>query len=127
MSKENNQHIWSDRKRLTLFGLPWTFTKYALTKEKFLLSRGVFTLHYDEVRLYRIVDVSLTQTFLQRLFNLGTISVISNDKSLGDFQIKNIKDPLMVKEMLSEQIELERVKKRVTSREYMDSDDDLVE
>ena len=28
--------VWSDRKRI-IFGLPWTFTKYILTKEKLLV------------------------------------------------------------------------------------------
>ena len=28
--------VWSDRKRI-VFGLPWTFTKYTLTKEKLLV------------------------------------------------------------------------------------------
>lgn len=116
-------YIWSDRKRLLLFGLPWTFTKYKLTDEKMLIETGFFTINFDEVRLYRIMDLSLKQTLLQRLFGLGTISVTSNDKSLGDFEIKNIKNPLMIKEMLSEKVEAERVKKRVSSREYMAADD----
>ena len=32
--------LWSDRKR-GLFGLPWSFTKYVLTEEKLLITRGV--------------------------------------------------------------------------------------
>ena len=124
MNTIETTYIWNDRKRLLLFGLPWSFTKYKLTDEKLLVESGVFTINHDEVRLYRIMDLSLNQTLLQRLFNLGTITVTSNDKSLGDFEIKNIKNPLMIKEMLSEKVEAERVKKRVSSREYMAADDD---
>ena len=50
------------------------------------------------------------------------------DKTLGDFEIKNIKDSKNVKEMISELVEEERSRKRVSSREYishdMDDDDD---
>ena len=33
--------VWSDRRRI-IFGLPWTFTKYTITKEKLLVESGVF-------------------------------------------------------------------------------------
>ena len=33
--------VWTDRKRI-VFGLPWTFTKYSLTKEKLLIETGIF-------------------------------------------------------------------------------------
>ena len=46
----------------------------------------------------------------------------SSDKSLKDFEIKNVKNPANVKEMLSTMVETERDKKRVVSREFMDAD-----
>lgn len=128
MEKVEINYIWQDRKRWLLFGLPWTFTRYGLTDEKLLIKTGFFTLVNEEVRLYRIMDLSLKQTLMQRMFNLGTITVTSNDKSLGTFEIKNIKNAEAVKEMLSEKVEGERVKKRVSSREFMTSDgDDFIE
>lgn len=42
----------------------------------------------DEVRLYRIIDISLNRTLGQRMFGLGTIKCCSADKTLGDFEIK---------------------------------------
>ena len=49
------EYQWSDRKR-TLFGLPWSFTKYMVTVEKLLIRTGVFSIREEEVRLYRIMD-----------------------------------------------------------------------
>lgn len=108
--------IWKDRKRI-IFGLPWTFTKYRLSKDRLFIERGLFNVTEDEVRLYRITDVSLVRSFWQRLFGLGTITCCSADKTLGDFQILNIKNSREVKELLSENIEKERVSKRVISKE----------
>ncbi|MGN0160172.1 MAG: PH domain-containing protein [Lachnospiraceae bacterium] len=108
--------IWKDRKR-TLFGLPWSFTKYRLSKDRLFIEQGFFNVREDEVRLYRITDVSLNRTFGQRIFGLGTISCCSADKTLGDFKILNIKRSREVKEILSEAIEKERVAKRVISKE----------
>lgn len=115
--------IWKDRKR-TLFGLPWSFTKYRLSKDRLFIEQGFFNVREDEVRLYRITDVSLNRSFGQRLFGLGTISCCSADKTLGDFKILNIKRSKEVKEILSEAIEKERMAKRVISKEEFTHDDD---
>ncbi len=124
MAKKKIQldYIWQDRKRWALFGIPWTFTRYGLTEEKFVIKKGFLNLTTDEVRLYRILDVSLRQGLFQRMFNLGTLKVASNDKSLGAFEIKNVKNPEYVKETLSQKVEEERVRKRVASREYFSGD-----
>lgn len=111
--------LWKDRKRI-IFGLPWTFTKYSLTNERLFIESGLFTSKENECRLYRIMDLQLTRTLGQRIFNLGTITICSSDKSLGDFELKNIKNPKEVKELLAEQVEVQRDKKRVVSREIMD-------
>ncbi|HAG69696.1 MAG TPA: hypothetical protein DCL38_06960 [Lachnospiraceae bacterium] len=116
--------LWHDRRRI-IFGLPWTFTKYSFNEERLFIEDGLLRTTEDEVRLYRILDLKLSRTFFQKLFNLGTIKIASSDKSLKNFEIKNIKDPKNVKERLSELIERERDAKRVVSREIMADQDEL--
>lgn len=121
--------LWTDRKR-TIFGLPWSFTKYKLTEEKLIIQTGLFSIKQEEIRLYRIMDVTLNRKLGQRIFGLGTIHCCSADKSTPEFDIKNIKNSEQIKELLSDQVESERQKKRVASREYMvadvdDGDDDF--
>ncbi len=115
--------IWKDRKRI-FFGLPWTFTKYSISEDRLFISTGFFSVKEDEVRLYRIMDVSLERKLWQRMCGLGTIKCCSADKTMGDFEIKNIKKPREVKEMLSNMVEDERTKKKVSSREFMDHERD---
>lgn len=115
--------IWKDRKRI-FFGLPWTFTKYSLSEDRLFISTGFFSVKEDEVRLYRIMDVSLERKLWQRMCGLGTIKCCSADKTMGDFEIRNIKKSREVKEMLSNMVEDERTKKKVSSREFMDHDRD---
>lgn len=114
--------IWHDRKRI-FCGLPWTFTKYSLTKDRLFIETGLFNYKQNETRLYRILDLQLTRSFIQRLFGLGTIKVCSSDKALGNFDIKNIKFSSNVKELLSVNIEEQRQKNRVSSREFMNGTD----
>lgn len=53
--------IWRDRKRPFL-GLPWSFTIYTLTEEKLLVKTGILRQKEEEVRLYRIMDVTLKRS-----------------------------------------------------------------
>ena len=113
--------VWKDRKRI-IFGLPWTFTKYGLSEDRLFIETGLFNLQENEVRLYRIMDVSVEKKFWQRLFGLGTIICYSSDKSMGVFRILNIKKPSEVKELISSYVEEERTRKRVTSKEFINDD-----
>ena len=116
--------LWSDRKRWLLFGLPWTFTKYTCTPEKFVVQSGILKQREDEIRLYRIMDLTLERTFLQRIFGLGTITCDTVDKSSPHLIIRNVKDSRRVKDLISNAVEEERIKKRVSSREFMASEDE---
>lgn len=57
--------LWTDRKRV--LGLPLSFTRYSLTANKLVLNTGFMSLHEEEVRLYRVRDISLTRTLGERL------------------------------------------------------------
>ncbi len=116
--------VWRDRKRI-IFGLPWSFTKYGLSEDRIFIETGLFNLAENEVRLYRIMDVSLERKLWQRLFGLGTITCHSSDKSMGTFEIKNVKKPSEVKELISSYVEEERSRKRVSSKEFLVDDDDV--
>jgi Predicted membrane protein len=113
--------IWKEKKKWALFGLPWTFTTYSLTEDKLLIDSGILTTRQDEIMLYRILDVTLTKNLIQRINNLGTITVISSDQSCPTLKIKNIYDSTEIKEKLSELVDKARDKKRVFSREIIDN------
>ena len=115
--------VWKDRKRI-IFALPFTFTTYALTKEKLLIRTGILNTKEEEIRLYRIMDVTLKRSLWERLFGLGTIHCCSADKSTPEFDIKWIPDSAAVKEKLSDLVEAERMAKRVSGREFMTDVDD---
>lgn len=119
-----NEVVWQDRKR-TIFGLPLSFTKYSLHEDKLLISSGLFNTKEDEVRLYRMSDLSLSISLGQRIFGVGTIKCCSSDKTLGNFEIKNIKKAKEVKETLSDMIETQRKANRVGTRELLNDSDEI--
>ena len=116
------EFVWQDRKRI-IFGLPWSFTKYKLSKEKLYIESGFLSKKEEEVRLYRIMDLTLQRPLGQRLFGLGTIHCCTADKSTPEFDILRIKNPSDVKELLSDMVEQQRDEKRISAREFMMDDD----
>ena len=114
--------VWQDRKRI-IFGLPWSFTKYKLYDDKFQICTGFLSRKEEEIRLDRIMDLTLHKSFGQRIFGMGTIKVESADKTTSEFLIKNIKKPDTVRDLLSDKVEVARRKNRVSGREYMSADD----
>ena len=113
--------LWRQRKRIWC-GLPWTFTVYSFDEERLFLDTGIFTKCQDEIRLYRVLDISVTRTMSQRIFGMGTIHLKTSDKTVGDFDMINIKKVMEVKEQLSDLVEKNREKKRVAGREFMTTD-----
>lgn len=123
MDKIQENYIWEDRRR-PIFGLPWSFTKYKLSNEKLIVETGFFSITQEEVRLYRIMDITVKCSLIQRIFNVGTIHCCSADKTSPEFDIRDIKNPIQVKELLSTKVEDERERKKIGSRELMEFDDD---
>jgi len=115
---EKAEYIWQDRKR-TIFGLPWSFTVYRLVKDKLLIETGFLSKKQEEIRLYRIMDLTLHRPIGQRLWGLGTIHCCTADKSTPDFDILKIKDSERVKNLISDMVEQQREEKRISAREFM--------
>ncbi len=88
--------IWQDRKRV--LGMPLTFTKYFLSEDRLFLQTGVLNMKMEEVLLYRVSDIGVHVSLGQRIFGVGTIIIHSSDKSAPHLELKNVKNPLVVKE-----------------------------
>lgn len=121
--------VWRDRKR-NFLGLPWSFTEYTLSEDRLFIRRGILNKKYDEVRLYRVRDNSLTRSILQRITRTGTIHLTTSDMSLKNFDLRNIADSESVNELLSNLVDEARRKNRVIAREDMnvnEHDDDEID
>lgn len=130
MGFKGAMYIWKDRKRF--LGMPLSFTRYALSKDRLFLSVGFLSVRDEEILLYRIRDISIKRTLWQRIFGVGSISVTSADKSTPQLALKNIKHPLEVKELLHENVEDCKIRRRMRVSEMMadihdepDDDSDL--
>lgn len=116
------EYLWKDRKRY--LGLPLSFTRYRLSEDRLFLSVGFLSIKDDEILLYRVRDIDTTRTLWQRLFGVGTVVVSSSDKTMPTLILKNIKDPVFVKELIHKQVEEVKIKRRVRLGEVMTPDVD---
>ena len=123
----NIKCLWKDRKRH--LGLPLSFTRYQLSEDRLFVSVGFLNIKDDEVLLYRVRDIDTQRSLWQRIFGVGTVTVMSSDKTMPTLVLKNIKDPLMVKELIHNQVEEMKIQRRVRFGEIattdMGNDDDL--
>lgn len=120
MAKDNIMYIWKDRKRF--MGMPLSFTRYAMSEDRLFLSVGFLSIKDDEVLLYRVRDIDTKRSLWQRMFGVGTVTVISSDKTAPHLVLKNIKNPVSIKELIHEQVEEAKLKRRVRVGEIMGGD-----
>lgn len=107
--------VWSDRKHFLWF--PWSFEVYRIDDGRIYCRKGLFTIEENECMLYRVLDISLKRTLLNRICGTGTIIMRTKDASDSILTLKNVLDSENVKDMISELVEQERQEKGLLGRE----------
>ena len=121
MANTGISYLWKDKKRY--LGMPISFTRYSLSEDRLFLSVGFLSIRDDELLLYRVRDIDTRRTLWQRMFGVGTVTVVSSDKTTPTLELKNVKNPMMVKELLHKQVEEMKIRRRVRVGEIMTADD----
>lgn len=86
------------------------FTKYQISKDELIITKGFFFRHTDSIELYLLKDPDMRETLIQRLFKVGTIGVKVDTSSKSSHAgslilIKNIKKCAEVRKLLRDYIE----------------------
>ena len=101
-----------------------SFTKYSLSKDRIFINTGLFNLNEEEILLYRVLDVSLKLSFWQRIFRVGSVIVKSSDQSTPVLEIRNVKKPKEVKELIYKHSEEMKIARRIRVGEIIDTGDE---
>ncbi|HKR67199.1 MAG TPA: PH domain-containing protein, partial [Thermoanaerobaculia bacterium] len=75
-------------------------TQYTVTNQRVLIEQGVFSKTVDEVDLRYVDDSQFTQTFVDRILGIGSVTLISSDKTSPRVVLRSIKDPRGVREII---------------------------
>lgn len=118
---ESIEYLWKDRRRR--LGLPLSFTRYLLSEDRLFCETGLLNLKASEVLLYRVQDLELTMTLGQRIFGVGTVCVHSSDKSSPHMDLKNVRHPRQVKELIHRNVEAAKERRRMRTTELLGRED----
>ena len=102
-------------------GMPLSFTKYSVKNNRLYQSTGLFSSTENELLLYRIVDLKLSRTLVNKLFGVGTITIFTRDDSEKEIQLIRIKKSRQVRDLLSKMVEEERRKLKIQGKEIYGS------
>ena len=115
-SKEAKGELrYAERSRWLLFGLPWTFTKYEIRENDFTIIKGFFTVRENDCYMYKISDVEITRSLLQRMAGLSTIVLYTSDVTDRTIIMKNIRHGKEIKDFLLQASESARLRRRTVS------------
>lgn len=113
--------IFTERKRLLFFGLPWTFTKYTITPSLLTIDSGLLNSVQDDCYMYKIQDVKLTTSLLERIFGLATVVCYTGDVTHPEIPLVHIKNSKEIKTYLLKTSEEARLKRRTLNTMNIDA------
>ena len=114
--------VFTERKRLLFFALPWTFTKYLLKDEILTTSRGFFNTVINDCYMYKIVDVQLEKSLIEKMLGLGTVVCYTSDTTDKVLKITHVKHAEQIKNFILEKSEKMRMKRRTLTTMSLNSD-----
>lgn len=108
----NGEIQFRERKRWLFFGLPFTFTVYTVGEDMITVSEGFLNKKENDCYMYKVQDVELLESLLQRIFGLGTVRCFTGDTTSPTLLIQNVKNARSVKNFILEASEKARRRRR---------------
>ncbi len=89
--------------------------RYRLTTQRFFVTRGLIARRTEEIELVRIDDVATNQGVMERIFDVGTVTLMSTDTRTPHLDIQGIHEPVVLKERIRSLVQ--ETRKRVVTME----------
>lgn len=96
--------------------------RYIISNEQLVFEHGVFHREVDYQELYRVVDFNESQTFMQQLFRLKTVSIYSGDRTTPRLDIIGVPMKEELVTTIRERVETNKCRRsiyEITNRQDM--------
>lgn len=115
--------IYVEKKRTKFLALPICFTTYTISDDKVNIKSGFLSTTEDDAFMYKIQDVRLYRSLLERVFKLGTIVCFTGDTTHPELRLIHIRRSGEIKEFLMQASEEARRKRRTLHTLDIDNSD----
>lgn len=103
---------YQERKRWVFLGLPFTFTKYTVGEEVITINSGFLSTSENDCYMYKVQDVELQASLMERICGLGTIVCYTGDTTHPTLRIEHIRNAKEIKDYILKISEEARRKRR---------------
>lgn len=97
-------------------------TTYTLTTQRFRISTGVLNRTFDDLELYRVKDITVSQPLVQRILGLGTIHMVTSDATTPALTLTAIPNAVEVRDAIRREVERCRRERGVRELDVHDDD-----
>ena len=118
---------YKEKKRWAFLGLPWTFTTYTIEDESITVNSGLLKRVENDCYMYKVVDVRLEVSLIERIFGLGTVHCFSGDMTNPDLRLAHVKHAKEIKDYILKQSEAERLKRKTLNMQSLDGNPDVAQ
>lgn len=87
--------------------VPYVLTRmrrYRISNYRIDFERGLLSKRIDTLELWHVDDISFQQGLLDRIFNVGQITVISDDKTTPRLEIEGLPNPRPIFDSLKQRV-----------------------
>lgn len=116
LTRPPERFLWRGRPRLLLAPRLHLTTRYTLSDERLLIEHGLFGRWTEEIDLYRVTDVAVSQRFLARLLGHGDVRVLTTDRTAPEKRLLDVPDPDRIKDLIRDAARADRERRRVVLR-----------
>lgn len=79
-------------------------TRYRVTNYRIDYERGLLSKSIDTLELWHVNDIRFRQSFVDRVFGVGSIVVDSDDRSTPHLELKSVADPRPLYDQLKQRV-----------------------
>ncbi len=95
--------------------------QYRLTNQRLFVLKGLFSKETQELELFRIKDIAVQQSLLQRVLGYGQVLIVSSDDTTPTLTLRGIANPIGIKELIRENYKEARKALGLRATEFIQS------